>query len=142
MAKDLLHLVVDSLVSNMLYFQLRSHPDQPDQIYENAHNIGRLKQHHGRYFRLAANSDNVAYRLGLMMWTPKPVTDFGFEAATIFDRYGGKGAWSKWQQDGTINTEGFFEYSTAPTVFSIIEEEFNMFKHHAWKIVHGRNRLG
>ncbi|KAI9764631.1 MAG: hypothetical protein M1840_008128 [Geoglossum simile] len=58
--------------------------------------------------------------------------DFRFDAKEIFNRFArSDDAWDELQRDGTINVDGFFDYLVNdPQVFRLVEEEFNLYKHH------------
>jgi hypothetical protein len=69
------------------------------------------------------------------MWQPeKPraYTNFQPDAKEIFNRFTrSDDAWDKFQRDGTINIDGFFDYLVNdPQLFRLVEEEFNLYGYH------------
>ena len=50
--------------------------------------------------------------------------------------------WDEFQHDGTINIDNFFDYLISPEVFSLIDEEFDMYKYHLRDQVDGQAYRG
>ena len=103
-----------------------------------------LKLQRARYFRQAVNQENAAgHGLGPVRWTVLPVAMFDFDAKEVFNRFAGDPqAWDVWVQDGTINVRGMFRYLVEGEIGKLVLEEFNMYKYHCRKKVHGKGRMG
>ncbi|KAH0563233.1 hypothetical protein GP486_002201 [Trichoglossum hirsutum] len=82
--------------------------------------------------------------LGPYNYNPQPLSEqFRFDAKEIFNRYAkSPNAWQKFQENGTINIDRFFDYIVAPEVFGLIEEEFDVYKYHLRNAIHGNDHRG
>ncbi|KAI9775544.1 MAG: hypothetical protein M1839_001022 [Geoglossum umbratile] len=97
-----------------------------------------------RYFRRASRvPGSVTARLGPYMYTPKKSDTFTFNAKLVFNRFAGcANAWDTFQEDGTINIDGVFDYILKPEIFKLIEEEFDMYLYHLRDEQGGQKRRG
>ncbi|KAI9853271.1 MAG: hypothetical protein M1824_001468 [Vezdaea acicularis] len=93
-----------------------------------------LWQNHGQLDQQRV--DNAEWFTGMppakmYKFIPLPAPAFDFNSAIIFDCFAGDGMWSRWIDQGTINIPKFFSYLVdSPTIFSKVEQEFDMYQHH------------
>ncbi|KAI9858475.1 MAG: hypothetical protein M1813_006417 [Trichoglossum hirsutum] len=95
-----------------------------------------------RYFRRTSQAPNsVTAKLGLYMYTPERTSAFAFNAKRGFNRFAGRAdAWDIFQEDGTINIDGVFDYILKPEILELIEEKFDMYLYHLCDEQDGRKR--
>ena len=112
-----------------------------EQVYLHRSKLPQLRQKKPKWFRAGSRAATAQDLLGTFRFPPVQRPAFDFDAARVFERFGGEGSWETWQRDGTVNIPGVFAYLDREDVKGMIDKEFDIYKHHH-RTPPGKSRLG
>ena len=109
-----------------------------EHVYWRRFRLGRLRRKKAGWFReerLESKGQGLGAGAGAGAGAGPASKDgaakeFEFDEVQVFERFGGSGSWKQWQEDGTINISGVFDYLGEEEMQQMISMEFDMYRHH------------
>jgi hypothetical protein len=112
-------------------------------VYRHRQKLRKLRKQKAKWFRYSCRPIVLQDLLGALRYKSHALDAiaFDFDEVQVFDRFAGGGSWQTWQEDGTINIPGVFDYLNQVDLQEMIDIEFGIYRHHHHTPA-GTSRLG